>query len=169
MEKPHSEILEDFQLVKREVQSSALVMTHHMEQISDELVDMKSIINHTYQLVRDVRYRDGIEKIEGAYDTFLDGLNNLEDTLNDFRGYMIELQVHGNQNLKPQRIREYLRDILLTDDIDIAQQIFKYILVVRSMYLQLVTAYYVFQEDSDRVGREFESFNEDFRELCNVF
>jgi len=169
MKRPHSEILEDFDIVKKEVQSSASAMTQHMNAIGEELVDMKNIINHTYQLVRDTRYRDGIEKIEGAYETFINGLNNLEDTLKDLRGYMFELQVHCNQNLKPQRIREYLRAILLTEEIAMAQQIFKYILVVRSMYLQVVCAYYVYQEDPDRVGREFELFNEDFKELCIVF
>lgn len=169
MKNPHSEVLEDLQLVKKEVQVSASAMTHHMQNIGKEMVDMKNIINHTYQLVRDVRYRDGIEKIEGAYDTFIDGLNNLEDTLSDLKGYVFELQVHGYQNLKPQRIQEYLRAILVTESVEMAQQIFKYILLVRSMYLQIVTAYYVFQEDPDRVGREFESFNEDFNELCNVF
>ena len=50
-----------------------------------------------------------------------------------------------------------------------AQQIFKYILVVRSMYLQVVSTYYIYQNDPERVGREFESFNQDFKELCNAF
>ena len=169
MKRPQTEILEDFELVKREVQSSASAMTHHMQHINDELADMKNIINHTYQLVRDQRYRDGIEKIEGAYETFLDGLNNLEDTLNDFKNYMVELQVHGYQSLKPPRIREYLRSILVTEDVAMAQQIFKYILVVRSMYLQVVCAYYIFQKNPERVGQEFESFNTDYSELCTVF
>ena len=169
MTRPQSEILEDFQLIKSEVQASAASMTQHMHHIGEELVDVKNIINHTYQLVRDTRYRDGIEKIEGAYDTFLNGLSNLEDTLNDLKGYMFELQVLGYQNLKPQRVREYLRAILLTEDVEMSQQIFKYILVVRAMYLQVVCAYYIYQEDSERVGREFELFNQDFEELCNVF
>jgi len=51
-------------------------------------VVVKNIINHTYQLVRDVRYRDGIEKIEGAYENFLRGAINLGNTLNRLKVYM---------------------------------------------------------------------------------
>ena len=48
MKRPQTEILEDFELVKREVQSSASAMTHHMQHINEELADMKNIINHTH-------------------------------------------------------------------------------------------------------------------------
>ena len=73
---------------------------------------MKNIINHTYQLVRDVRYRDGIEKIEGAYENFLRGAINLGNTLNKLEGYMYGVEVLACQNLSPQIVLEYHRAIM---------------------------------------------------------
>ena len=169
MKRPQSENVEDFQIVKKEVQSCVSAMTSDMRRLENELVDIKDIINHTFQLVRDMRYRDGIEKVESAYEIFLKGSNNLVNTLEQLQGFMFELQVIADQNLAPQRIGEYLRAILVNEDVEIAQQIFKYILVVRSKYLQLATAYYIYQQDAGRVAAEFESFNKDFDEMKKVF
>ena len=80
--------------------------------IIEELEDVKNIINHTYQLVRDVRYRDGIEKIEGAYENFLRGAVNLGNTLNKLEGYMHGVEELACQNLIPQIVREYHRAIM---------------------------------------------------------
>ena len=169
MKHPYTEIRTDLDAVKDEIQACFSDMTPHMRNISEELADMKNIISHTYQLVRDIRYRDGIEKIEGAYENFLRGANNLENTLSNLSGYIYELEVLACQNLNPQRVREYLRAIMVTEDSDIAQQSFKYILVVRAMYLQLSTAFYIFQKDPERVRMEFETFNNDFEEMCKIY
>ena len=64
MKRPYNEIRQDFEAIKSEVQTCFSSMTPHMRDISESLSDVKNIINHTYQLVRDARYRDGIEKIE---------------------------------------------------------------------------------------------------------
>ena len=58
---------------------------------------------------------------------------------------------------------------MVNKDDEVTQQSFKYVLVVRAMYLQLSTAYYIFQKDPERVRMEFETFNRDFEELCEVF
>ena len=166
---PQPEILKDMQSVKQEVQSCVSDMTEDMRRIEEELCDVKDVINHTYQLVRDVRYRDGIEKVEAAYENFIKGSNNLDNTFNRLEGYMFELESLAIQNLNPVKVGEYLRSILLTEDIEIAQHIFKYILVVRSKYLQLVCAYYIFKEEPDRVCQEFDSFNKNYDNLCEVF
>ena len=169
MKKPYSEIREDLDVVKEEIQVGFSKITPQMRNISEELADVKSIINHTYQLVRDIRYRDGIEKIEGAYENFLRKSNNLENTLNNLGGYIYELEVLACQNLNPQRVREYLRELMVNKDDEVTQQSFKYVLVVRAMYLQLSTAYYIFQKVPEQVRLEFERFNQDFDELCKVF
>ena len=46
MKRPQSEIVEDFQIVKKEVQSCVSAMTSDMRRLENELVDIKDIINH---------------------------------------------------------------------------------------------------------------------------
>ena len=47
---------------------------------------------------------------------------------------------------------------------DIVQETFNYVVLVRSKYLLIVTAFYMHRGDFDRVQFEFSSFNEDFRD-----
>ena len=59
--------------------------------------------------------------------------NNIDDTLTSF--YIVELQTNFNQNLKPEKIEEYLRIIKNYHGPDMCKQIINYILVVKSKYL----------------------------------
>jgi hypothetical protein len=169
IKKPNPEILDNFELIKTEVQSSALAMSMDMRKIERDLADVKQIVDHTYQLVRDSRYRDGIEKIDGAYQIFTKGLHNLEATFNKLENYIYELEVLAEQNLNCQRIREYLRAIRLTEDNDVCHQTFKYILVVRSRYLQISVAYHIYKKDAHHVASEFNCFNREYVELYQIF
>ena len=45
MKHPQPEIIQDFQLVKNEVQSCVSAMSSDMKRFEDELVDIKDIIN----------------------------------------------------------------------------------------------------------------------------
>ena len=42
-------------------------------------------MNNIYRLAMYQSYHDGCEKIEGAYQTVLDGLNNLNETFDSFK------------------------------------------------------------------------------------
>ena len=167
------EIRQDLDEIKKEVRESVMHIALEMDNIKKELSDIKSIVNHTYRLVRDVRYRDGIEKIEAAYETFLKGASNLDLTLAQLDHFIFELEVLVVQNLCPQRIKEYIRDLKVTENFEVIYMTFQYIIVVRAMYLQLACAYYIWkiktENDSDRIATEFNSFNRDFKELCKVF
>lgn len=169
MKNPQAEILQDCAVIKAEVQATATKMSDDMRQIEESLVDVKNIVDHTYQIVRDARYRDGIEKIDGAYQIFLKGSNNLEATITLLENFMYELQVLAVQNLNGQRLREYLKAIQLTEDSNVCRETVKYIMIVRSKYLQLSTVYYIYKNDTDRVALEFETFNREYEELRNIF
>ena len=166
---PQSEMLNDFQSIKEEVQIASKVMASEMQNIERDLKDVKNIVDCTYEMVKDIRYRDGIEKIDGAYQVFLKGSNNLEATIHTLEHFMYELQVLAVQNLNPTRIREYTKEILMTENTNMLTQIYKYVLVVRSKYLQLSCVYFIYKQDSDRVIDEFECFNRDYLEMCKIF
>lgn len=169
MEKPHSEILENFAVIKDEVQSAAKIISKDMEKIEHDLSDIKTIIHHTYRLVTDNRYRDGIEKVDAAFHNFIEGSNNLSDTFMLLENFMFELQTIAIQSLNPERISAYLRAIKEVDEKEICEQMFQYVILVRSKYLQLSCAYYIYKSDSARVTKEFENFNNHFHELLGIY
>ena len=79
------------------------------------------------------------------------------------------MQVLAKQNLNPQRISQYLRAILRTEDTSVCQQMIKYIIVVRAKYLQMSCAYYIYKKDTKRVAAEFDSFNQDYEKFIETF
>ena len=166
---PPPEITQDIELIKAEVQATAITMAMDMRRIERDLSEVKNVINYTFSLVRDSRYRDGIEKIDSSYNIFLKGSNNLEKTFAQLDSYIYELMVLANQNLSGQRIREYLKVLRLTEDVSVCEQMLNYVLIVRARYLQLSSAYYIYNKDIDRVAEEFTWFNKDYAELCTIF
>ena len=89
----------------------------------------------------------------------------MDATLLSFDYYFVELQTNFNQHLKPEKIEEYLRIIKNHKGAEMCHQMFNYILVVKSKYLQIMTVYYIHKNDVPRVTANFERFNEHYFEL----
>ena len=52
-----------------------------MDIITEEINDLKEIVSKTQAMVSDILYKEGITKIDAAFETLMDGANNLEETL----------------------------------------------------------------------------------------
>ena len=159
------EITEDFQRLKLDTSDHFKVISREMRNIEVDVKELKDLVSATFSLIVDQRYKDGIECIEAAYQTFLDGANNLEGTLASFDYYIVEMQTNFNQHLKPGKIDEYFKLILRQHGPEMCREMFDYILVVKGKYLQMMTVYYIFKNDISRVQTNFERFNEHYFEL----
>ena len=161
----NSELIEDFSRLKLDVRDQFKTMSKEMKSLESDVKDLKDLVTATFELIVDQRYKDGIEAIEAAYKTFLDGANNIEATILSFDYYIVELQTNFNQNLNPEKIEEYLRIIKRHKGKEMCHQLFNYILVVKSKYLQIMTVYYIHKQDISRVTCNFERFNKHYFEL----
>ena len=166
---PQGELVEDFDLMKREIQSSANDIVNDMRRIEEELDSTKSIIHKTYDLVVDIRFKDGIEKIDSAYNVFLNGSNNLEHTFSEMQNYSFELMTIADQSFSPQRIRNYFSAMKVTNDSSINQEVGKYILVTHTKLLQILISYFLFNQEFDRAANELQRFNSHYSQLCDIF
>ena len=169
IENPQPELIQDFDIVRKEIQSSAIVICKDMTKIESDLSEVKNVVRQTYSLVVDSRYKDGIEKVDAAFQNFVKGSHNLEVTFASLANFMFELETHAIQSLNTEKIAAYLKAIKQTEEDAICEQVFQYILVVRAKYLQISSAYYIYKQDAQRVTNEFESFNRDFNELQRVY
>ena len=52
-----------------------------LDVITEEINDLKEIASRTQAMVSDILYKEGITKIDAAFETLMDGANNLEETL----------------------------------------------------------------------------------------
>ena len=169
LENPEKELLDDDSLVKQELQVSARIISKDMLKIESDLYEVKSIVRKTYSLVIDTRYKEGIEKIDAAFQNFIKGSHNLENTFASLANFMFELETNAIQCLNTEKINAYLKAIKETECDEVCDQVFQYIILVRAKYLQISCAYYIFNKDSQRVANEFESFNRDFYQLHQIY
>ena len=56
------------------------------------------------------RIQDGFETVDAAFQTFVN-----QSSLEDFQGYVFELQTTANKYFKPEKIREYLAILKSSD------------------------------------------------------
>ena len=49
------------------------------------------------------------------------------------------------------------------------QSVLDYIVIVLGKYLQMMSSYYIFKEDSERVTAQFEQFNSHFQKYSEIF
>ena len=55
------------------------------------------------------------------------------------------------------------------DGVEMCEQVMNYVFIVRAKYLQLITAYLIFKEDTERVGKEFEKFNDHHNQTLCIY
>ena len=65
-------------------------------------------------------------------------------------------------------MKNYLQALTNAQGADLAKNATSYIIVVRSKYLQIITAYYIYQNDFVRIEKEFALFNEFFEGLMAI-
>ena len=88
----------------------------------------------------------------------------------DFQQYVFELKTIATQNLAPKRIEEYLKIIFQEGGgPPMCQSVMDYIVIVLGKYLQMMSSYYIFKEDSERVTAQFEQFNNHFQKYSEIF
>jgi hypothetical protein len=136
-----------------------------LEAIESQLAGQREIMSQVLEVITDLRYKAGIEKIEAAFDTLMKGSHNLKSTLDALKGYIFELNTENSQNLNIKKIREYLELVRREKGKKAAEELGSYVMTVKGEYLIIVTLYYSYDEDHKRVQREYEDFNRDAMEI----
>ena len=157
----HQEVVASNAEVKRIVQKSFKDISKKMDVLNNEIKEVKAVAYKTLDLTSGLRYKAGIEKIDAAYETLMDGANNLETTLGLFDNYIIELQTNAKQHLNPDKICEYLCQLKAQKEYGKCAAFFTYTIATRAKYLQMMSLYYIYKNDPQRVEREFSAFNAD--------
>lgn len=136
-----------------------------LEAIEDQLAGQRETMSHILEVVTDLRYKAGIEKIEAAYNTLMKGSHNLKSTLDELRGFIFELNTENSQNLNSKKMREYLELVRREKGKKAAEELGSYVVTVKAEYLIIVSLHYSYMEDHKRVQREYEDFNRDAMEI----
>jgi len=107
--------------------------------------------------------------VEAAYKTFLDGANNLIDTMENISAFIFELETEANNCFKLEHIKSYLQVSSQFQGLETSRDIFGYIVFVRAKYLQIITAFYMYKNDVARIEAEFVAFNDFFIWIKGIY
>ena len=155
----------DLESMRSELQSSLTSMSSDLKGIDEGIDTLKGIATETYEMVVDLKYKEGIDLIDSNYDVFLKGLKNYDKAHARFSGFIVELETKASLSFKQQNIRELLSKVAKTRGKAQAKHLATYVFLVRAKYLQIVTAFYLHDNDTERVEGEFSSFNSDVMQL----
>ena len=144
-------------------------MSTDLSDLDAELKSMKGLLLKTFLLAVDARYKQGMERVEAAYQTFLNGANDLKATLQRISSFIFELETEANHCFKLEHIESYLSMSSKFRSLDESKDIFRYIVFVRAKYLQMVVAFYLYKNDVARVEAEFHAFNDFFEEIVAMY
>ena len=158
----NADLLINVRRIQKDVQSS-------FENIARDMKRIQSDINDIKQVTIELRYVDGIEKVNAYFETFIDGARNLELALSHLEGNIFDLQSVAKKSLNPKKVESYFNVIKDEKTISEFQKAFSYVAATKARYLQLMCTYYIFKNDTDRVGQEFETFNSDFHTIFDMY
>ena len=154
--------------IQTQFEQSMKVMSSDLKTIETELGPIKNLGRETFDLVLDIRYKQGIEMIDSAYQSFLRGASNFKTTHSLLGNFIFELETMAGCTFNRDNIETYLAKAAKSRGSDEAMKLATYVFIVRTEYLQLVTAFYLFMNDTDKADAEFRLYQEDFEELQQI-
>ena len=158
----------DLTSMRCELQSTISSISSDLKTIDTDIGALKGIATETNEMVVDIKYKEGIDFIDSNYDVFLKGLKNYEKTHSRFSSFIVELETKASMSFKQQNIQQLLLKVSKTRGKAYAKQLASYVLIVRAKYLQIITAFYLYDNDTERVEEEFKSFNNDVNQLQKI-
>ena len=160
--------LSDLKSMRCNLQSSLSGIASDLKTLDNGIAPLKDIAKESYEILVDLKYKEGLDLIDSSYVVFLRGLKNYDKSHSRFSAYIVELETKASLSFKEQNIKELLHKVLKTKGKVQAKHLASYIFVVRAKYLQIVTAFYLYDEELERVEEEFESFNNDVKQLQEI-
>ena len=136
---------------EKELQSSLETISSDLTTMEKNLSTMKSLATETFEIVVDLKYKEGIDLISSSYNIFLKGLKNFEKTHSRFTGFIVELETKADLSFKDQNIRELLTKVAETKGKQSAKHLATHVFITRAKFLQIVTAYYLYDGGGGRV------------------
>ena len=158
----------DIKSMRCELQSSLTGISSDLKTIDNDIDILKDLATESYEMLVEINYKKGLNLINSSYHVFLKGLRNYEKTHNEVSGFIFELQTNADTTFKEHNIRELLNKVAKNRGTENAKYLATYVFLVRAKYLQIVTAYYCYDNDKERVEVEFESFKKDVMQLQEI-
>ena len=163
-------ILENIEELHKKLEGQFAVVKSQLNEINPKFEELKKSTSAILDILADSQYRNGIERVEAAFDTLVDMADSdLNEAMDLLKNFMFELKTDMRQHLRNEKLTKYLVHIMDEKGPEEAKQMFSYIVTVRGKYLFIMAVYAVFHRKYEALTSEFNSFNKDVQILTEQF
>ena len=137
-----------------------------LETLDDSFAEYKLL---SLKLARDLRFKTDWEDIEAAHSLLLSNSQRMEEIIKEIQPSLVSLKMKYIKSLSVSKIQEFVQIVNETEGGEEARSTLSYAVLVKTMYLNLLTTVAAYQGDMESISIEFERFNRDLEEIEKIF
>ena len=132
-----------------------------------ELNTIASLAISAFEILKEMRYLEGIENIDSAHKVFFSSRQDTHILMTQFNNHRFELEKQYTHHMEPRRIIRFLN--LLKDEGEDGPQkamsMYNYVVTVEAKYLQLMSSCHIHAAHVESLADQFETFTAHHKEL----
>ena len=155
--------------IQDEVRSTFKEVAQEMSEIEDDLSALRNNIDDLLEIITEKEFYRGIEEVNANHEYFMEGVENLEKTIEEFRTEATAFQTSFKRNFKIKKIFNYLKIVKQREGNKACEQFYHELLSAYGKFLQIIVVYLTFNGEHHRIEKLFSKFTKDFSELSALF
>ena len=155
--------------IQEEVRGSFKEVAQEMSEIRDEFSDVRDNVEVLMEIVTEQEFKRGIEEVESNHEYFLEGIENLEKTIEEFKPQAVLFQTAFKRNFRIKKLFNYLKIVKSREGNEACEQFYQELLSAYGKFLQIIVIYLTFNGEHHRIEKLFSKFTSDFSELSKLF
>jgi len=151
------------------VQDTVIGTTDRLDEIRKQLDDLAEVTNKSFGMINEMRFLQGIQNIESAYNEFINvspSLEAWEKKMKHLENHVFELGKQYDQFLNPSHLERYLTMMAeKKEGIPKMMAALDFMVATEAKYLQMMVLFHHHNLDAGAVDRQFAIFNKHLESL----
>ena len=165
--------LADLRRAKEEIQeavkSSFKEVSQEMYEMEEDLSSVRDKIDNLMEMLTEKEFYQGIEDVDANHEYFMEGIENLQKTVEEFRTKAADFQTTFKRNFKVTKIFKYLKIVKEREGNLACQHFYHELLSAYGKFLQIIVVYLTINGEHHRIEKVFSKFTKDYSELSTLF
>ena len=137
--------LADLRRAKEEIKEEVRSSFKDMSEVKGDLSVVRDGINNLMEMITEKEFYKGIEDVQANYEYFVEGMENLQKTVEEFRTKAADFQTTFKRNFKVTKIFKYLKIVKEREGNVACEQFYQELLSVYGKFLQIIVVFLTFK------------------------
>ena len=154
--------------IKEELQSNFKEVAVQMSEMGGDLSYVRDKVEDLMEMITEKEFYHGIEEVDANHE-YLEGIENLQKTVEEFRTKAADFQTTFKRNFKVTKIFKYLKIVKEREGNVACEHFYHELLSAYGKFLQIIVVYLTINGEHHRIEKVFSKFNKDYSELSTLF